>query len=73
METKAHPPGLQDVLKFPLIEALYGRRARRFSLGASIPDGPMEFTSRHTTPFRSATWSRCWSSRPLPATRGGTT
>ncbi|MDQ3791440.1 MAG: hypothetical protein M3341_02135, partial [Actinomycetota bacterium] len=47
METKAHPPGLQDVLKFPLIEALYGRRARRFSLGASIPDGPMEFTSRH--------------------------
>jgi len=47
METRAHPPGLQDVLTFPLIEALYGRRARRFSLGASIPDGPLAFTSRH--------------------------
>jgi hypothetical protein len=47
METRAHPPGLQDVLEFPLIEALYGRRARRFSLGASIPDGPLEFTSHH--------------------------
>lgn len=40
MEIRAHPPGLQDVLTFPLVEALYGRRARRFSLGASIPDGP---------------------------------
>jgi hypothetical protein len=47
METRAHPPGLQDVLEFPLVEALYGRRARRFSLGASIPDGPLEFTSHH--------------------------
>ncbi len=47
METRAHPPGLQDVLRFPLIEALYGRRARRFSLGASIPDGPLAFTSQH--------------------------
>jgi hypothetical protein len=41
METRAHPPGLQDVLEFPLVEALYGRRARRFSLGASLPDGPL--------------------------------
>ena len=40
METRAHPQGLQDLLEFPLVEALYGRRARRFSLGASIPDGP---------------------------------
>src|SRR5215216_6631616 len=47
METRAHPPGLQDVLQFPLLEALYGRRARRFSLGASIPDGPLAFTSQH--------------------------
>src|SRR3712207_2200550 len=47
METRAHPPGLQDVLEFPLVEALYGRRARRFSLGASIPDGALAFTSRH--------------------------
>src|SRR5215218_11131673 len=47
METRAHPPGLQDILEFPLVEALYGRRARRFSLGASIPDGPLAFTSQH--------------------------
>jgi hypothetical protein len=47
MDIEAHPPGLQDVLAFPLIEALHGRRARRFSLGASIPDGPLAFTSRH--------------------------
>src|ERR671921_2310926 len=47
METRAPPLGLQDVLEFPLVEALFGRRARRFSLGASIPDGPLAFTSRH--------------------------
>jgi hypothetical protein len=47
METRAHPPGLQDVLDFPLVEALFGRRARRFSLGASLPDGPLAFTSQH--------------------------
>jgi hypothetical protein len=47
METRAHPSGLQDMLQFPLVEALFGRRARRFSLGASLPDGPLAFTSRH--------------------------
>ncbi len=41
------PPGLADAVNFPLIEALHGRRARRFSLGASIPDGPLAFTSQH--------------------------
>ncbi len=39
--------GLKDTLAFPLVEALYGRRSRRFSLGASVPDGPLAFTSRH--------------------------
>jgi hypothetical protein len=47
METEAHQRGLQDVLEFPLVEALFGRRARRFSLDASLPDGPLAFTSRH--------------------------
>jgi len=47
MEMKTFPPGLENALAFPLIEALFGRRARRFSLGASIPDGPLAFTSRH--------------------------
>lgn len=47
MDSKTLPPGFEDALTFPLVEALYGRRARRFSLGASIPDGPLAFTSRH--------------------------
>jgi len=47
MDPRILPPGLRDALDFPLVEALWGRRARRFSLGASIPDGPLAFTSRH--------------------------
>jgi hypothetical protein len=38
---------LNDLLKFPLMEAIAGRRARRFCLGAEIPDGPLAFKSRH--------------------------
>ena len=41
------PPGYEDALAFPLVAALLGRRARRFSLGAAIPDGPLAYTSRH--------------------------
>ena len=41
------PPGFKDALEFPLIEALIGRRARRFFLGASIPKGAFAFKSRH--------------------------
>jgi hypothetical protein len=41
------PAGLEDVASFPLLQALLGRRARRFSLGASIPDGPLAYTSQH--------------------------
>ncbi|MDM9383903.1 hypothetical protein QUB80_24795 [Chlorogloeopsis sp. ULAP01] len=47
MDISIYPPGLKTALEFPLVEALFGRRARRFSLGASIPDGPLAFTSRH--------------------------
>ncbi|GEM_PF-3397553 len=43
----AMPHGLENAVKFPLLEALHGRRARRFSLGASIPDGPTTYTSKH--------------------------
>lgn len=43
----AVPRGLEEAVRFPLIDALHGRRARRFSLGASIPDGPTAFTSKH--------------------------
>jgi hypothetical protein len=45
MATRTAPPGLETALNFPLIEALHGRRARRFSAGAVIPDGPLAFES----------------------------
>jgi hypothetical protein len=38
---------LNDLLKFPLIETIAGRRARRFCLGAEIPDGVLAFKSKH--------------------------
>ena len=38
---------LNDLLKFPLAEAIAGRRARRFSMGAEIPDGVLAFKSKH--------------------------
>jgi len=41
------PAGLEVAVNFPLIEALYGRRARRFSKGSEIPDGPLAFKSSH--------------------------
>jgi hypothetical protein len=41
------PPGFEHALKFPLTEAVLGRRSRRFFLGASIPKGALAFTSRH--------------------------
>jgi hypothetical protein len=41
------PPGFQDMLEFGLIEALMGRRARRFFMGAEIPDGVLAYKSRH--------------------------
>lgn len=41
------PKGLIDAAQFPLIEAIQGRRSRRFAHGASIPDGPLAYTSKH--------------------------
>jgi hypothetical protein len=41
------PKGFEDVLAFPLSAALLGRRARRFSMGSTIPDGPLAYESRH--------------------------
>lgn len=39
--------GVDAAIRFPLIEALLGRRARRFSMGSEIPDGVLAFKSRH--------------------------
>jgi hypothetical protein len=47
MATATSSRGLETALAFPLIEALHGRRARRFSLGAEIPDGPLAYRSKH--------------------------
>src|SRR5688500_12679163 len=38
---------LRELSTFPLVEALYGRRSRRFALGGEIPDGPLAYRSRH--------------------------
>src|ERR671918_2846985 len=38
---------LRELAQFPLLEALYGRRSRRFALGDEIPDGPLAYRSRH--------------------------
>ncbi|MGE5855157.1 MAG: hypothetical protein ACM34C_01220, partial [Syntrophaceae bacterium] len=41
-----YPSGLGDAAQFTLMEALYGRRSRRFSAGSEIPDGVLSFKSK---------------------------
>jgi hypothetical protein len=36
---------LEALLEFPLMQALFGRRARRFGMGMEIPSGPLAFRS----------------------------
>jgi pimeloyl-ACP methyl ester carboxylesterase len=38
---------LPEIGAFPLVQALFGRRSRRFALGDEIPDGPLAYRSRH--------------------------
>jgi hypothetical protein len=45
--SKALNETLNDLLKFPLAQAIAGRRARRFCMGAEIPDGSLSFKSKH--------------------------
>jgi hypothetical protein len=45
--SKALNETLNDFLKFPLAQAIAGRRARRFCMGAEIPDGSLSFKSKH--------------------------
>jgi hypothetical protein len=42
---RSPPPGWNDAMTYPLHDALVGRRARRFSIGAEIPDGQLRFRS----------------------------
>ena len=39
--------GLRNAIEFPLIEAIHGRRSRRFAKGTSIPDGPLAYDSKN--------------------------
>jgi len=39
--------GFQDLMDFGFLDALLGRRSRRFFLGAEIPDGVFAYKSRH--------------------------
>ncbi len=45
--TTGETDALRELAAFPLVEALFGRRSRRFALGAEIPDGPLAYRSRH--------------------------
>jgi hypothetical protein len=38
---------LDELGRFPLLSALFGRRSRRFGMGMSIPDGPLAYDSSH--------------------------
>jgi len=38
---------LEQLAQFPLTEALFNRRSRRFFRGAEIPDGPLAYKSKH--------------------------
>ena len=43
------PSELLDLAwSYPLFEALYGRRSRRFGLGFEMPEGPFRYKSAHT-------------------------
>src|SRR5262245_26369722 len=46
MDTAIPPAALQQLWHYPLFEALYGRRSRRFALGFEISEGPFRFRSK---------------------------
>lgn len=40
-------PALEELAKYPLLDALRGRRSRRFGLGMKMESGPLAYQSRH--------------------------
>lgn len=46
MTKQGMPAGFRDMLDFGLVEALLGRRSRRFFRGATIPDGVFAYQSK---------------------------
>jgi hypothetical protein len=47
IEMRPTPELLDAVWRYPLFEALYGRRSRRFGLGFEMPEGPFRYRSAH--------------------------
>jgi len=47
MEGSSFPPGYGDLQSFGLMQALLGRRSRRFFMGAELPDGIFAYKSLH--------------------------
>ncbi len=47
MAESGAPRGFERMAEFGLIDALLGRRSRRFFMGAEIPDGVFQYKSRH--------------------------
>jgi hypothetical protein len=47
MTTSTQRDLLNAVWNYPLFEALYGRRSRRFGLGFEMPEGPFRYKSSH--------------------------
>jgi len=47
MKKSGNPTGFNEMTDFGLMEALLGRRSRRFFMGARIPDGVFAYNSRH--------------------------
>lgn len=41
--TDSQRAALSDAASFPLLDAIAGRRSRRFPLGGEIPDGPLAY------------------------------
>ncbi|WP_223884986.1 hypothetical protein [Nocardia colli] len=45
--TEAERSALHGLAGFPLLDAIHGRRSRRFPMGGAIPAGPLTFASKH--------------------------
>ena len=67
MEPESIPAGFNDMLSFSLIDALLGRRSRRFFMGAEIPDGVFAYSSAHSPANVSP-----MGNRRVPTARAGT-
>lgn len=46
MSNRKIPAGFEEMISFGLVEALLGRRSRRFFLGAEIPEGVFAYQSK---------------------------